>query len=168
MTLFPLNFIPFASCRFIDGFEMIPPKKYMTMLTWTIWQMYLWYHYLWWFSWWMITPALFYMLCPHYPGELLELAHRFSEMSRPESEDPPRDPQRVCLPGMLDEWTGRIAQPPSQRSKEWHDVGITLINHPPGITMDSWYVYHSQENGWLSHHWYTPIKSNPRIWMSRG
>ena len=46
--------------------------------------------------------ALFYILCPYDPGDLLELAHGFSEMSHPEAEDPQRD-DRVWLPGMLDE-----------------------------------------------------------------
>ena len=30
-----------------------------------------------------------------------------------------------------------------------HNVGITIINHPPVITIDSWYVHHSQEGKWL-------------------
>ena len=38
------------------------------------------------------------------------------------------------------------------------NVGVTIIHHPPVITIDSWYVHHFQS--WVAYHCYTYI-----IWL---
>lgn len=125
------------SFSFIDGFEMIPPT-YMRW-TWIIWKMYLWSSGLWVGR----TCPDSSVRCP----------------INPVAEDPVVD-GRVCLPGMLDEWTGCGALEDADILPRFHRFQTSIQNDIKACHIKAIISYHINHPACI--HIY------PRIWMGRG